>query len=88
MDRTREAAAQFAIAEWTDRGDEMSSAEFRRCMELVLPYSDEEATTIFNSATAEQQRGLPWVLIPHGCGAVRLVRCIEESRDIGAMGIG
>jgi hypothetical protein len=61
------ASARFAIAEWIDRGEEMTSAEFRRCLERVLPYSDDEATIIFNSATAEQQLALPGTLIPNGC---------------------
>jgi len=40
-----ETNARLAIAEWTDRGDEMSLAEFRHCIRTVLAHSDEQART-------------------------------------------
>ncbi len=75
-----ETRARFAIAEWTDCGDEMSAEEFRRCVALVLAYSDDEAAVIVNHASAAQRDALPGVLVPHGCGWMRMLRIIDEAR--------
>lgn len=79
-----ETQARFSIAEWTDRGSDMSPAEFRRCVATVLRHSDYEAAMIVNSSPNEQVDWLPGDLIPHGCGHLRMVRIIEETRAMVA----
>lgn len=76
----RETRARLAIAEYWDRGADMSAAEFCHCVATILNYSDDEATIVVNDATPEQRSALPGMLIPHGCGPLRMVRIIEESR--------
>jgi hypothetical protein len=80
MHDDRQTRARFAIADYTDRGADMSAEEFRRCVAIVLAYSDDEATTLVNHASSEQLAALPGELIPHGCGPLRMVRIVEESR--------
>lgn len=76
----KEARARFAIAEHTDHSADMSPTEFRRCVAIVLAYSDDQAAILVNNASPEQLAALPGELIPHGCGSLRMVRIIEESR--------
>jgi hypothetical protein len=81
---TIEKQARFAMVEWMDRGSEMSQAEFRRCVATVLCCSDHEASVIVNHSSRELVDSLPGELIPHGCGYLRMIRIIEETRAMVA----